>query len=285
MNWIISSLLMFISSVALYLFVRKSTLLKNSALYNNLAMFLIPFIVFVSIGLTTKQNFLVSWKEFLILLIASFFFSYLGNVFSLVSIEYAPNPGYSLIISKSYVVFTTIVAVLLFSSELTLRRALAIILIILFSAVIMLSRAKLKKTVNKLWLPLSIGSFFCWGMLSLTSKYLFSLKMDVSVYLTYLTFIVSMLILLEMKAKKFSFGLVKKSPLIFLAIGIFSTTFNLFMMEAIKTAPNVGYVNAINASSISLLTIFAALLFKDELTLRKLVGVFGVTAGLVLLLL
>jgi hypothetical protein len=60
------------------------------------------------------------------------FFSYLGNVFSLKGIEYSPNPGYSLIISKSYVVFTAIASIFIFSAPLTMKSVIAILLIVLF---------------------------------------------------------------------------------------------------------------------------------------------------------
>ncbi len=275
---------MFVSSVALYLLVRKSALIKNPSQYNNLAMFLIPLFVFIPIGLTMHQNFIISLNQLLVIIIAAIFFSYLGNMFSLISIEYAPNPGYSLVISKSYVVFTTLIAVLFFHSELTLRKAIAILLIVLFSALIMLSQKVVKKRTSKRWLSMAMGAFFCWGFLSITSKYLFSQGVDITVYLTYLVFIVSMLILLEMKIKKVSLISFTKKPFLFLLIGIFSTAFNFFMMEAIKAAPNIGYVNAINASSIAAVTIFAILLLKDEYSIKKLVGVLGVTAGLLILL-
>ena len=284
MNWIISSLIMFVSSVALYLLIRKSALVKNPSQYNNLAMFLIPFFVFVFMGFITHQNFILPLNQLLITIFAAIFFSYIGNVFSLISIERAPNPGYSLVISKSYVVFTTLVAVLIFHSELTLRKAVAIILIVLFSALIMLSQKAVKKGVDKKWLPLSIGAFFCWGLLSLVSKYLFNQGINIYVFLSYAYLIVSTCVLTEMLKKKFKFNLIKKNPKIFLLIGLLSTGFNLFMFESIKIAPNVGYVNAINASSISAVTIFAALFFKDELTTKKLIGVLGVTAGLLILL-
>jgi uncharacterized membrane protein len=75
------------------------------------------------------------------------------------------------------------------------------------------------------------------------------------------------------------------SVMYFVLIGIFSSVFNYFNFYSISIAPNVGYVNAINASSISLVTIFSILLFKDEFSWRKLYGVFGVTADLLLLLL
>ncbi len=76
----------------------------------------------------------------------------------------------------------------------------------------------------------------------------------------------------------------KQTWLLFVGAGIFSTLFNLGQFEAIKLAPNVGYVNAINAGSISLVTVLAVLLFKDELSKQKAFGILGVTAGLLLLL-
>lgn len=79
-------------------------------------------------------------------------------------------------------------------------------------------------------------------------------------------------------------GIASSHWLLLLGTGVFSTLFNLGQFEAIRLAPNVGYVNAINAGSISLVTVLAVILFKDELTLQKAFGIAGVTAGLVLLL-
>ncbi len=285
MNWVISSLIMFASSAALYLLVRKSSLLKISSHFNNLAMFLIPFFIFASFGIITHQNFTISFNQFIVILSASIFFSYLGNTFSVLSIEYAPNPGYSLIISKSYVVLTTLVSVILFHSELSLKNTIAILFIIVFSTLIMLSQKTAKKTVNRLWLPLSIGSFFCWGLLSIFSRYIFDQGVSPIVFLTYVVFIVSLFILAEMKIKNISFSIIVHNSKLFVLIGILSALFNLFMMEAIKIAPNIGYVNAINAASISVVTILAILLLKDEFSLRKFIGVIGTTIGLLILLL
>ena len=66
-------------------------------------------------------------------------------------------------------------------------------------------------------------------------------------------------------------------------IGVFASSFNYFMQVGFNLAPNVGYVNAANASSISLLTLLSAYFFKDDLNNRKLIGIIGVTAGLILL--
>lgn len=284
MNWIIESLLMFVSSVALYLFVRKASIIKISTQYNNLAMFLIPLVLFVVMAIITHQTFFISPLYLFLIAFVGIFFSYMGNAFSLISIEKAPNPGYSLVISKSYVVFTSIVAVLFFQAELTLQKIVAIFLIVIFSGLIMLSQKTVKKVHSNKWFIFAFGSFFCWGLLSLSSKYFFNQGVGVYVFLTYMYLIVSICIILEMLKKKVSFGGIQKNLGILFLIGIFSTGFNLFQFLAISIAPNVGYVNAINASSIAAVTIFAILLFKDEFSKRKLVGVIGVTLGLLLLL-
>ncbi len=284
MNWIISSLLMFASSVFLYLFVRKASLLKIPQQFSNLAMFAIPVPVYILVNFFTKQSFITTGYQLLILILLAFFTSYLGNVFSLKSIKHAPNPGYSLILSKSYVLFTTAVAVTIFHSVVTIKSAIAILLIIIFSAFIMIGKTISHANSHPKWIPLALGSFFCWGMLSIMSKYLFTTGLSVNNLLIYLTLFVSIIILAEMKIKKMRWDTVKNAQwTTLLFIGVFSSAFNYFMQLGLKLAPNIGYVNAINAASIAAVSVFSAILFKDDFSLRKIIGVFGVTAGLILL--
>lgn len=284
MNWIVASLLMFISSVALYLFIRKSNALKTPQQLNNLAMFLIPVLVYLILATKTPTRFSLTPFEYILILIQGIFFSYLGNVFSLKGIEYAPNPGYSLIISKSYVVFTAIASIFIFSAPLTLKSIIAIILIILFSAVITVDKNKNKTDSKTSWFPYTIGAFFCWGFLALSSKYLLNIGVPILTRLILSMIITSLLIIGEIKIKKIKIFQINKNQLItLLFIGIFGSSLNYFMQVAFNLAPNVGYVNAANAASISLLTLVSAFIFKDELTTRKLIGIFGVTSGLLLL--
>lgn len=286
MNWIIASLIMFLSSVALYLCVRKSNALKTPRQLNNLAMFLIPALVYILLIVRTPTTFTLTPLQYLIILIQAIFFSYLGNVFSLKGIEYAPNPGYSLIISKSYVVFTAIASIFIFSAPLTLQSVLAIILIIIFSALITIDRDKSKGSSNKLWLPYTLGAFFCWGFLALSSKYLLNVGVPILTRLILSMLAVTVLIFGEIIYKKVDWKKVSKDQLIsLLLIGIFGASFNYFMQVAFNLAPNVGFVNAANAASISLLTLMSTFFFKDELTVKKLIGILGVTAGLLLLFL
>ena len=248
-------------------------------------MFLIPVLVYIALTVKTPTSFTLKPFEYLLILVQGIFFSYLGNVFSLKGIEYSPNPGYSLIISKSYVVFTAIASIFLFSAPLTMKSGIAILLIVLFSALITINKDKSRTTSNKLWLPYTMGAFFCWGFLALSSKYLLNMGVPILTRLILSMLVVTILILGEIKLKKIKVLQINKTQVMtLLFMGIFGASFNYFMQVAFNLAPNVGYVNATNAASISLLTLMSALIFKDELTPKKMIGIFGVTAGLLLLL-
>ena len=280
---------MFASSVAMYLLIRKSDFLKIPTQWINLSMFIIPLAVYLIPSLLQHNNFVLTPFQFFIVIIAAIFFSYLGNTFSLKSIEFAPNPGFSLMISKSYVVMTTLVAVVAFHASLNLRSDLAILMILGFSALIMIGDAPKnahpahEESRNSRWLLFALGAFLCWGMLSLSAKLLLTMGVQILPRLIYATAIVSVLILAEMKVKKVSFSLNKRQFLYLLVIGVCGSAFNFFQQTAFDTAPNLGYVNAINAGSIAAVTFCAAILFKDQLTVKKVVGVIGVLAGLVML--
>ncbi|MFZ3301990.1 MAG: EamA family transporter [Microgenomates group bacterium] len=284
MNWVIASLIMFFSSAFLYLSVRKSSLQKFPTQFNNLAMFSVPLIIYLTIGVSRGISYSISLPNFIIIILASFLFSYLGNVASLKSIELSPNAGYSLVISKSYVVLTTIISLLFLGGELTLRKGIAICLIVLFSGLVIIDPKKTKKVSSNLWLYYTMFAFFAWGFLSLTIKYLSLHGVNTLVMLTYLYVFVTLFIVLEALKLKVNKSIFISGWKYFVSIGVFSALFNYFNFYAVSISPNVGYVNAINASSISLVSILSVLLFKDELSVRKLIGIFGVTGGLLLLL-
>lgn len=285
MSWIAYSLMMFSASVALYLTVRKSSLLKTPTHFTNLAMFGIPLVVYIVIGIINVSDLRITLWQGVVLLVAAVVFAYGGNKASLYAIESAPNPGYSLVLSKSYVLFTTLVAVTLLGAELTAQKTLAIVVIVAFSALIMIDPKGAKKVKSEKWILLSLCAFFAWGMLSLSSKYLFNHGVDTIAFLIYLYALVTLCILVndKVRIKKIK-EMSNTAKVLLLGTGIFSTLFNLGQFQAIRLAPNVGYVNAINAASISMVTVFAVILFKDELTPKKAVGVLGVTVGLILLL-
>lgn len=193
---------MVVGSVALYLTVRKASIMKLPTQFNNLAIFILPLIIYALIGYGGGLNYSISLTNLLIIFVASLFFSYIASVTSLKSIELAPNPGYSLVISKSYVVFTTIFSYLFLGGEFTLRKGFAILLIVAFSAVIAIDPSKTKDVTSNHWLAYTMYSFFGWGLLSLTIKYLATQGMVTLVILTYAYAFVSLFIVIETLLKK-----------------------------------------------------------------------------------
>ncbi len=276
---------MFVCSVISYLFVRKCTILKTPTHLVNLSMFLIPVLLFLPWSFVKGVSLALTPYQLIIVVITAIAFSYFGNIFSLKSIERAPNPGYPLILSKSYVVFTSIVSIWVFQSPLSFKSGVGIASIVLFSALIMINKKQTKDKATSDWLLYALGAFFCWGMLALSSKYLLNLGVPVLARLVYIMGIVSVFISSETFNKRVGIVVTKQQLMLLFATGIASAGFNYFMQEAFVTAPNVGFVNAINAASISGVTLLAAWIYKDELTLQKIVGVIGVTVGLVFLML
>jgi len=287
MNWILASLIMFVSSVFLYVLVRKAALLQIPTEIVNLAFLGLPIFLYSTLAIQNHANLSIRPSHLLFILGLTLIGSYIPNVTSLKSIKYAPNPGYSLIISKSYVVFTTLVAILLFHSVLTLQATIAIVIIVVFSFLIAQGKNNTQnKLVKPIWLPLSLVSFFGWGLLSIGTKYAFSIGITIYQRLIYLSIFVTTFMLIEARTKKIKFSHVRSSDYLFLlAIGVSSAMFNYFATLALDLAPNIGYVNAINASSISAVTIASALIFKDDLSISKMIGILGVTGGLLLLIL
>lgn len=283
MHWIVADLLMFASSVVTYLAIRKAALNKLPPQFNNLASFAIPAVIFTTGSIATKATYTFSLLDVALLVFTAVVLAYLSSKVSMMSIELAPNPGYSLIISKSYVVFTSLVAVVLFDAHLSALSMVAIAAIVGFSALIMLNPKESHHAKSRAWLPLALGAFFGWGMLSLVAKHFFVQGMPPILFLCLLSIVVLPCILVEMKLHRISFSPLAHHPGSFVLIGLAATSFNFFAFYAIKVAPNIGFVNATNAASIAAVTIFAIILFGDEFSWRKLLGVLGVMSGLVLL--
>lgn len=277
---------MFLSSVALYLFTRKAQLSKISIATYSLFTFAIPALMCLFVVFIKRESLIVPIPIFIALILTGFLLSYLGNFFSQRGILHAPNPGYSLIISKSYVVMTTLLSPFLFANTGVKGSAVfGIILIIAFSAVIILNNKKKEISTDRIpakpiWVWYTIGAFLCWGFLALASKWFIQEGISIYVRLFITSLEVSGLIYLESLLSKERIKIQTKHILLLLIIGIFSGFFNIFMQEGFVTAPNPGYINAVNAASISVITIFSAILFNDDLNIRKVIGVIGVTIGL-----
>jgi drug/metabolite transporter (DMT)-like permease len=272
---------MFLSSNALYLLIRVAQKKNISTNIYSIALFIIPAIIFFILALLTKTPLIIPAEHLGLILVAGFFWSYLGNYFSQKGILYAPNPGYSLILQKSYVVLTSIAAIFLFGLDLTIPKFVGILVIVGFSAFMSLGE-KTKKSESK-WIVFSLFAHLAFAFGSLISKQFLNMGLEPYTYLFYINVLVAILNLIESYHKKTVFKFSLKQIGLLFGMGVASVCFNLFMQYAYKYAPNPGYVVAFNTSSIMSVALLSAVLFKDTLSKQKMIGVVGILVGLLVL--
>ena len=282
MSWIIISIGILLSSPIMYLFVRKEKELNKDIAIQNLSIFLIPTIVYFVYNLISKTSMIIEFKYFLMLLGAALLFSLLGNIFSMKAIQLASNPGYSLMIQKSYTIFTTIMSVFLFGSSISVKSVIAIIIVLCFVALIIVEKSD-KKDENKKWIIYTFGAFFAFGFLSLANTYFGKQGITSTVINFYICLIVTLSFLIQIFVKKIKLSFDKKSIGVFIGAGIPASIFNFCLIQGYLVAPNPGYISAVNVASISLLTVLYRVFFKDTLTLKKMLGVIGILIGLIIL--
>lgn len=289
MSWEISSLIMFIASVCAYLCVRNTKELKLPNALVNLANFIIPALVFFTILISTGTSFNIRFEYLILIMIFAVIGNYLGSIIGLNAMKLSSNPGFSLIIQKSYAPFTAVASYFMFASELSIKNFIAIIVIIFFVLLMGYERSKDKNDnrsfINKkMWIILSLIACLIWGANALFAKYLIVAGVDIYVRLFYITLFTSLTSIFEITRQKIKIDFNKKNILTLLGVGIFFTFFYIFMQKAYEVAPNIGYVNVINTSSITALTILSTIFFKDKLTAKMVISVIGVTLGVILIL-
>lgn len=281
--WIFYASIMFLASNILYLLIRLVQKQNIPISFYSIFSFLIPSIIYFFATQFTGTSLKLSPNHFLLVMTAAFFWSYLGNFFSQKAILLATNPGYSLILQKSYVVITTIAAVFLFQAEFNWQKFIAILFILFFAMLISIS-GKERKTKNYKWVYFSLLTALCFAFGSLISKHFLNLGLQPFVYLFYINLFVAILNFFDFKKQKIVLHLSKKQIFLVILIGIFSMAFNFSMQLAYKGVPNIGYVSAINVSSIMSVTFLSALIFEDDLSKQRIVGMLGVLVSLFFLI-
>jgi len=288
MTWIHHSLLMYFFSVVMYLVLRKLQRVGIPSEINNFFMWGFAALTFIFLALKAWKLPILDWYWVLFVIITSYFCSFLGQRLSLEAIKNAPNSGYSLMIQKSYAIYTVIASVFLFDSELTLKNILVILLVLVFMTLLVSSDGKQAKADPK-WVRDSFLAFFAFGTLALTTKWMLNFGVDPIVRSFYVMCTLSVMFTIDLfrrpqaKTDWKKFLNMKKFYPWYILMGVTTGLFNLFMQYAYEITPNIGYVNIFNTASIAAITLLSALIFKEELTLRKFIGVLGVTLGVVLL--
>lgn len=287
MNWIILSFLMFFSSIVYYLFTRYSQILLIDRKVNFIANFSIPSILYlflaVNRGVSLNPGIGVILASFLVAL----FLNYIGSVAAFRGMEHAPNAGYSVVIQKSYALYTSIAAIFLFNAPLPVYKYVIILCIIFFLAIVSKTKNRTSlKYHGYYWVVLSLVSFFCYGTSSLVAKFIISSGTPIVTYLFWNIFFTTIISLVDYAwhHKQIVFVLNKKNIFVLLAIGLSVSFFYYFKQVAEIAAPNVGYVNAINASSNAVLILLIAMIFKESISKMKFIAVLGVIVGIVVLI-
>jgi drug/metabolite transporter (DMT)-like permease len=276
---------MMLVSVGMYSLVRATKAYKLPPIINTFAMISLPVPIYGLAVITGRIHYSPTLAEIAVMVLQGLVLIYFGNLYALRGIEAAPNPGYSVLISKMYVVFTAPVSIILFDSSLSCKSIMGILLILCFSYLVIVEKKSIRKASSASWVVSTLVAFFCFGGIALTSKYLLSSGVPILIRLLIPGILASVLYL---PAAKKAFKKIEwNSKISFLLIGIAlcSIGFNSLMQYAFAHSPNVGLVNAANAGSTALLAVTSALFFHDHLSKRKLLGIVGVLCGVFLLFL
>lgn len=282
MSWIAASLLMFVSSIAFYLSVKKLHVLGVDKRVITLGNYFLPSILFYI--LSQAQGYGVGLS---LAVIGSIFllrvgFNYVGTLASFKGIGSAPNAGYSLIIQKSYAAYTIFAAALLYGSELSLIRILISMFILACAFVISVDKGKKISAGDYRWVKYSLISFFCFGAISLSSKYFANIGVHAAPQLFWVCVLTLMLTVIDMRRlrQKISLNYSRETWVYMAILGLSVTGFFYFKLTAEVIAPNLGYVGAINSASNAAYTVIVAKVFGDNLSSSKLVAVLAMAAGM-----
>ena len=107
-----------------------------------------------------------------------------------------------------------------------------------------------------------------------------------STIMFFVTFIIliGFTILNVFNLKNNSFKINAKEIFLLLSVGIVALIINYITLSTIKTIPNAGYIRIVNVLSMIITVLFCTIIFKDEFTIKKFIGIFLCTIGGVLVL-
>ena len=286
MHWTLASIFMFASSIVFYLSVKKLQVIGVDKRIYTLANYVFPSCIFFIFAIVQGISLWLAVWMIIAIFLARVGFNYVGTIAGYKGMEEAPNAGYSLVIQKSYAAYTLFASTVLYGSELPLHKVLLSIMILISAFAITITRGKKLSITNYRWAIYSLVAFFCFGAISLSSKYFANIGVGAIPQLFWSMFLTLCLttgdIFRVKKRMSFTFG--KQAIFFMIILGISVTSFYYFKLVAEIASPNIGYVGAINAGSNAFYTVIVALLFKDSLSWKKFLAVLVLTVGLVLLL-
>jgi len=283
MDRIAASILTIVWSVFLYLCIRLANKHEMSVSMQNFLMFWPASILFLIWWLMIWDVFWLGREMLFIMVVWFSLFSGYANHLSLLSMKHAVNPWYSLMISKSYVILSSLLAVFLFWSPLTATDIWAIVMIVFFACFLFLEPGSSLDLKDKKWFFYALGAFVWWAFLALLNRRILLQWMGTVSLLFRLFFLVSLSVGFQFfHSDDFSdFSAFFSWEALWIVCWMI--VFNYGLIHGYAVSPNPGYLNAANAASIAFLTLASSLIFKDELTMRKMIGIVGVVVWISLL--
>lgn len=285
MSWVLASILMFFSSIVFYLTVKKLQIIgidkRTISFVNNI----FAAGMFGLIALRDNQSLLMSVYALGMIIVLRVLFNYLGAMAGYESMSLAPNAGYSLVIQKSYAVYTLFATVILFGSEISLYRFFIAGLVLALAGYIGFSKGKNVVETNSKWAIYALVAMFSYGTIALSGKYIFNLGVAPAPMLFWSSIFTALLAILDMRRLSIKLEKQGSSTILYMIIlGLSVTGFNYFKLLAELAAPNLGYVSAINAASNAVYAVLVAIIFKDSLSKSKFIAILAMTVGLIMLL-
>lgn len=275
---------MFVCSIVFYLSVKKLQTLNVDKRIITFANYILPSLVFLVVIIVRGETIFYSFWLILLIIVLRVVFNYLGTISGYKSMEDAPNAGYSLVIQKSYAIYTLFAAAVLYGSEVSLHRFFLSIFILICASLVAFSKSKNKVRSYK-WVSYAVVAMLSFGSISLSSKFFISQGMTTSPILFWVCLFTLLFTVVD--SRRVQLKMVKMTKEIFtfmIILGISVSGFYYFKLTAEVAAPNLGYVSAINAASNAVYTVLVAKIFGDHLSKTKLLAVVGMTVGLILLL-
>jgi uncharacterized membrane protein len=164
-------------------------------------------------------------------------------------------------------------------------KKIAGVIVILASQLLILGREAKKGAMQKHWARYSFISFFAYAALSIAVKYGTIFGANQIVFLFWAILGSLPLFAAETFFRRIPILKFKERFGWLFLMGIASGLGNLFFWNAFAAAPNMGYVNAIGIANVAVVCLLAVKLFGDELNAKKMLGIAGVTAGLLMIVL
>jgi drug/metabolite transporter (DMT)-like permease len=275
---------MFVSSIGFYLSVKKLQVLGADKRYITLANYIFPTIIFFFLALINHERIIFPLTFLLSIMVLRVLFNYIGTIAGYKSMEEAPNAGYSLVIQKSYAIYTLFAAALIYGSEVSIKRFI-ISGFILFCASLVAFSKSTKTTKSYRWAWYALLAMISFGSISLSSKYFAAHGISASSQLFW-TCLFTLIITISdsVRVKLPPIKLTRQLWIYMTTLGLGVSGFYFFKLLAELAAPNLGYVGAINAASNAVYTVIVAKIFGDSLSPKKTLAIIGMTFGLILLL-